>query len=110
MIWPISVHAGTRGATRARRVTAAAASAVSWLHRVATNVCLTALDRGRRRDLPVGLDQADAESDGVRWLGPFPTASWPERGVRPRRQSPAGGLGEPSLGCCAVERPDEVCE
>ena len=29
VIWPISVHGGTRGATRARRVSAAAASAVS---------------------------------------------------------------------------------
>lgn len=56
----------------------------SWLHRVATNVCLTALDRGRRRDVPVGLDQADAESDGVRRLGPFPTASWPVERVELR--------------------------
>ncbi len=39
---------------------------------------------GRRRDVPVGLDQADAESDGVRWLGPFPTASWPVERVELR--------------------------
>ena len=52
----------------------------TWLYRIATNACLTALTRRGRRVLPSGLDAASdnpyavgvlAES-GVEWLGPLP--------------------------------------
>jgi RNA polymerase sigma-70 factor (ECF subfamily) len=59
----------------------ARASVRTWLYRIATNVCLTALEGGTRRPLPSGLV---AESRDVRapltpaleipWLQPFPDA------------------------------------
>jgi len=54
----------------------------TWLHRIATNVCLSALHGNRRRVLPAGLgapgEDPDApipsESGEIRWLDPFPDA------------------------------------
>jgi RNA polymerase sigma-70 factor (ECF subfamily) len=53
-----------------------------WLYRIATNVCLTALERRGRRALPSGLgapaedpDAPTAAADpGVSWLEPIPDA------------------------------------
>jgi RNA polymerase sigma-70 factor (ECF subfamily) len=38
----------------------------TWLYRIATNACLTALDGRGRRALPAGADGAEG------WIGPFP--------------------------------------
>src|SRR5579863_986451 len=53
----------------------------TWLYRIATNVCLTALERRARRPLPSGLggpaedpDAPLATADEVPWLRPFPDA------------------------------------
>ena len=53
----------------------------TWLYRIATNVCLTAIERRGRRPLPSGLggpsedpDAAVAPAPEVPWLQPFPGA------------------------------------
>ncbi len=52
----------------------------TWLYRIATNVCLTALDGRAKRPLPFGLGTAGATQDDpltqdheIGWLEPFPT-------------------------------------
>jgi RNA polymerase sigma-70 factor (ECF subfamily) len=60
------------------------ASIRSWLYRIATNVCLTALDRRGRRPLPSDLHAAHQDALGplaearpeVPWLGPAPDAAF----------------------------------
>lgn len=56
----------------------------TWLYRIATNACLTALDGRERRPLPAGLGNPDSDpadplstQDEVPWLEPFPTESDP---------------------------------
>ena len=51
----------------------------TWLYRIATNTCLTALDSRQRRPLPTGLGQPSSdpdrdidERDEVPWLEPLP--------------------------------------
>ena len=53
----------------------------TWLHRIATNVCLTALEGTARRPLPTGLGAPSLEGTDplderleVPWLGPMPDA------------------------------------
>ena len=63
-----------------------------WLYRIATNVCLTALEQRRRRVLPSGLGEAsvDPQAPGtlvdpdVAWLQPIP-----DRMVSPQSADPA---------------------
>ncbi|MFY0409839.1 RNA polymerase subunit sigma-70, partial [Solicola sp. PLA-1-18] len=51
----------------------------TWLHRIATNACLNALESRQRRPLPTGLGQPAADPSGalrtreeVPWLEPLP--------------------------------------
>jgi RNA polymerase sigma-70 factor (ECF subfamily) len=54
----------------------------TWLHRIATNACLSALDQRGRRVLPAGLGGPAGDPDAppsvaapdVAWLGPVPDA------------------------------------
>jgi RNA polymerase sigma-70 factor, ECF subfamily len=62
----------------------------TWLYRIATNVCLTAIERRGRRPLPSGLagPAQDPETPvvpslEVPWLQPFPGALWPGQGEDP---------------------------
>jgi RNA polymerase sigma-70 factor (ECF subfamily) len=57
------------------------ASLRTWLHRIATNACLTALQGRSRRPLPSGIGRATYDPDGplipgqeVPWVEPFPDA------------------------------------
>jgi RNA polymerase sigma-70 factor (ECF subfamily) len=60
------------------------ASLRTWLHRIATNACLTALESRSRRPLPSGLAAPGEDPNGplvhggeVRWLQPFPEGKLP---------------------------------
>jgi RNA polymerase sigma-70 factor (ECF subfamily) len=63
----------------ADRYDADRASVRTWLYRIATNACLTALETRRRRPLPAGLVGPSEDPDAplivdaaVPWLEPFP--------------------------------------
>jgi RNA polymerase sigma-70 factor (ECF subfamily) len=66
----------------------ARASVRTWLYRIATNACLTALDGRARRPLPSGLGAASDDTGAplvpaldIPWLQPFPDARF-DVGVR----------------------------
>jgi RNA polymerase sigma-70 factor (ECF subfamily) len=66
----------------------------TWLHRIATNACLNALESRGRRPLPIGLgapssDPSDAllEQKEVPWLEPVPDAMIDPAGVVAQRES-----------------------
>lgn len=57
------------------------ASVRTWLHRIATNTCLTALESRKKRPLPSGLGQPSSDPTGelttnheIPWLEPLPDA------------------------------------
>jgi RNA polymerase sigma-70 factor (ECF subfamily) len=77
-------------AWRAReRYDEALASVRTWLYKIATNVCLTALDGRARRPLPTGLGGPSDDPDAplrpdfdVPWLQPFPDARLDDPALR----------------------------
>ncbi|WP_307872570.1 RNA polymerase subunit sigma-70 [Paractinoplanes ovalisporus] len=65
------------------------ASVRTWLHRIATNACLTALEGRARRPLPSGLGAAGDDpqapltpSFDIPWLQPFPDDAQQRAGLR----------------------------
>src|SRR5580692_9163391 len=78
------------------------ASARTWLYRIATNACLTALERRARRPLPAGLGAPDEDPAAplvagpeVPWLQPFPGA--------PAGSGDSSGPGDPAAAVVARE-------
>jgi RNA polymerase sigma-70 factor (ECF subfamily) len=66
----------------------------TWLYRIATNTCLTALDSRQRRPLPSGLGQPSSDANGelterreVSWLEPLPDESSDPSNVVGSRES-----------------------
>ena len=93
------------------------ASARTWLYRIATNACLTALERRARRPLPAGLGAPDEDPAAplvagpeVPWLQPFPGApagsgDWPALAIRRPRSWRGRASGWPSSRRCSTCRP-----
>ena len=96
------------------------ASARTWLYRIATNACLTALERRARRPLPAGLGAPDEDPAAplvagpeVPWLQPFPgaPAGSGDRPVLAIRRPPwwrGRESGWPSSRRCSTCRPDSA--
>src|ERR1700760_4004357 len=66
----------------------------TWLHRIATNACLTALDNRQRRPLPTGLGAPSSdptaelvEATEVPWLEPLPDAAGDPAAIGGSRES-----------------------
>ena len=72
----------------------------TWLYRIATNTCLTALDSRQRRPLPTGLGAPSSDAAGelterneVPWLEPLPDNMMTLRSVDDRRSPGVGAAG-----------------
>ncbi|CAM3427921.1 sigma-70 family RNA polymerase sigma factor [Kibdelosporangium persicum] len=66
----------------------------TWLHRIATNACLSALEGRERRPLPIGLGPANADPEmapveqaDVPWLEPIPDSSVDPASIVTSRES-----------------------
>jgi RNA polymerase sigma factor (sigma-70 family) len=82
------------------------ASIRTWLHQIATNVCLRSLEQRERRFLPAAL--AGPESDWHSPPGPRrrKRPGWDRfRSIRPTRRARTSRCGSPSSPRCSISRP-----